>query len=140
MVAQQSLTCKDYPMKILPLAAALALAMLSSPVFAQDQVTGTWRSDGDKITFEAEFCGQSGQLCATLITMEDNTVPILAPLVGQKIRVRSEQIEPSAWEVTPLVGMGLVSATVRLVAPERIEVNGCLGSDCRELAFTRISE
>jgi hypothetical protein len=119
----------------------LALGLLSTPVLAQDDyVTGTWRSDNDKITFRAEYCGEGVQLCATILSMEDNYVPILTPFVGQRIEVRSRQMADDQFKVTPLVGMGVVSAMVNVLEPGHINVEGCLAGECQVLAFSRMSD
>ena len=108
------------------------------PVFAASAApTGTF-VDKYGTSFKFSLCGDGTALCGVLTNLEGKsaTEENLA-YVGKQV-MQAQQVAPNEWKGSLEAGGISAQATVTMVDPNTIEIQGCRGGIlCQTLAYTR---
>lgn len=139
-----------------PRALALGIAVLVSGVAEAADPSGKWRTERGEATIRIHRCG--GALCGRIIALREPNDPITGrpktdknnrdarlrrrPLIGVQIAVRMKAARgPGRWTghiYNPEDG-GLYPATLTLLGPRTLRVEGCIVKDvlCQSQTWTR---
>lgn len=141
-------------MRILTKTVAIALLCTAAaiPTLAQDaapaaeQQAAATLPDGKFVdeygtSFEFSLCGENGtDLCGVLTNLEgESATPENLEFVGKMV-MQAEQVAPNEWKGSLAAGGMSAEATVTMVSPDTIEIQGCRAAIlCQTLPYTRQS-
>ena len=125
------------------IAIGLLCAAAAIPALAQDASALPAGTFVDKwgTSFEFSPCGESGtDLCGVLTNLEGKSAtPENLAFVGKMV-MKAEQVAPNEWKGALAAGGMSAQATVTMVSPDTIEIQGCRGGIlCQTLPYTRAS-
>jgi hypothetical protein len=121
----------------------LLCAAATLPTLAQDASAlpaGTF-VDEYGTSFEFSLCGEDNtDLCGVLTNLEGKSAtPENLAFVGKMV-MKAEQVAPNEWKGSLAAGGMSAQATVTMVSPDTIEIQGCRGGIlCQTLPYTRAS-
>ena len=116
---------------------ALCVATAIPVLAATGSPTGTF-VDKYGTSFKFSLCGDGTALCGVLTNLEGRsaTEENLA-YVGKQV-MQAQQVAPNEWKGSLQAGGISAQATVTMVDPNTIEIQGCRGGIlCQTLAYTR---
>lgn len=124
--------------------AFLALALLSAastlPANAGElSPVGTWQTKGGESRYEVSYCGSGSQLCARLTWLAPSarTADNLAYL-NKYIVKGARPSGANTWKGTVRYQGQAIGGRVRLVAPDKLKLNGCQLVFCKTIEFERV--
>ena len=119
----------------------LLCAAAAMPTLAQDasvMPAGTF-VDEYGTSFEFSLCGDDNtDLCGVLTNLEGKSAtPENLAFVGKMV-MKAEQVAPNEWKGALAAGGMSAQATVTMVSPDTIEIQGCRGGIlCQTLPYKR---
>lgn len=124
------------------LALGLFCAAAVIPAIGQEQADPNGLFvDSYGTSFQFSLCGEDNQdLCGVLTNLEGNSAtPENLAFVGQQV-MQAERVGPNEWKGALSAGGISAEATVTLVGPDTIEIQGCRAAIlCQTLPYQRAS-
>jgi hypothetical protein len=112
------------------------------PTLAQDATlpVGTF-VDKWGTSFEFSPCGDTGtDICGVLTNLEGKSATEENLAYVGKMVMKAEQVAPNEWKGSLAAGGMSAQATVTMVSPDTIEIQGCRGGIlCQTLPYSRAS-
>jgi hypothetical protein len=92
-------------------------------------------------SFEFSLCGETGtDLCGVLTNLEGESATEENLAFVGKLVMQAEQVAPNEWKGALSAGGMSAEATVTMVNPDTIEIQGCRAAIlCQTLPYTRAS-
>jgi hypothetical protein len=135
---------KDIPMRITAMNFALGFLLTFSvaPTFGQDtpttDPTGSF-VDSFGTSFDFSLCGETGtDLCGILTNLEgESATEENLAFVGKQV-MQAASSAPNQWKGALDAGGMSAEATITMVGPDTIEIEGCRAAVlCQTLAYNR---
>ena len=123
------------------LALGLFCAAAAVPAIGQEQVNPNGLFvDSYGTSFQFSLCGENNEdLCGVLTNLEGRSAtPENLQFVGRQV-MQAERVGPNEWKGSLSAGGISANATVTLVGPNTIEIQGCRAILCQTLPYQRAS-
>lgn len=121
-----------------PLAAALiTIGLMATPAAAADP-TGTWQSTTGESRYQVSYCGEGGQLCATLTWLREDarTAENLAYL--NRNVVHAVPAGENSWKGRLAYEGDVYAGSLTMVSADAFKLKGCKGMFCQSMSFVRL--
>lgn len=121
-----------------PLAAALMfIGLMATPSLAADP-TGTWQSTTGESRYQVSYCGDGGELCATLTWLREDarTAQNLAYL--NRTVVQAVPAGENSWKGRVAYEGDVYAGSVTMVSSDALKLRGCKGMFCQSMSFVRL--
>jgi hypothetical protein len=120
----------------------LLCAAAALPALAQDAAALPVGTFVDKwgTSFEFSPCGDGTDICGVLTNLEGKSATEENLAYVGKMVMKAEQVAPNEWKGSLAAGGMSAQATVTMVSPDTIEIQGCRGGIlCQTLPYSRAS-
>lgn len=113
-----------FSLKALAVAAGLLSAI--APVAAQEaSIAGNWETGPRDYRYQLQLCGPSGEDLCGIMTYGLDQSPQIQRYVGKNVFNAAKRIGPNAWKGNIIFAGHRMNGTVRLVHPDKLEIDGC---------------